>query len=760
MMNTTHRDSRLTDELHISPAFALAGLALAGLLSALASDFQFTAGDRERMLVLSAICYLTLIACWLAPRWLRVEQRTLNAVALMLLVVFGAVWLGQPVLLIFVPVTMTVTVDLIGFPGATRVAAVASVALLAVSLWLTGLTLILVLMALWLTLGLLRTLYGAMLQVSEWSWSNYRQRLALLEEARDRKADLEQALDELVHANRQLDLLNERLSAARLMAEEAHKAKAAFVAKVSHEFRTPLNMIIGLTDLAVETPDVYGQPIPPGLAEDLHIVHRNCEHLADMVNDVLDLSQAESARLALRREIVDLGEEIQAAVEVVQPLVEKKKLTLRVHVPADLPTVYCDRTRIRQVILNLVSNAARYTETGGIEVKAAGEDNCVVISVQDTGPGIAAAEVEKIFEPFYQAAGGAWRDRGGSGLGLTISRQFIELHGGQIWVQSEVGRGSCFAFRLPITPISLPLPAPNRWINEEWVWRERSARPAIPNLPYRRRFVLWDQTQELAPVLTEQTDSIELATTHDLAHTLEALNECPAHGVIVNASSPDQVWPLVDHIREAVDDTPIIGYCLPERVDPVLASGVLDYLTKPITRADLRKVLASTAQPIRRVLVVDDNEDFRQLLARMLHTLHPTASIAESADGSYALELMRKQPPDLVFLDISMPNLDGWQLLAAMHEDEALAGVPAVIVSAQDPVDPRVQSGALIATLGAGIPVSKLLVCALALSELLLKPETSPPPTPGSALDDALALSDNAARPGPTPALPDAPRNR
>ena len=193
------------------------------------------------------------------------------------------------------------------------------------------------------------------------------------------------------------------------------------------------------------------------LVQSLEIVQRNTDHLATMINDVLDLSQAESGQLALHREWVELGTEIENALAaVVLLLIEKKGLYLQVTIADSFPQVYCDKTRIRQVILNLVSNAARFTERGGITVEARHQGHDVLISVADTGPGIAPSDLERIFEPFYQSDN-AQPGLGGSGLGLNISQQFIERHQGRIWVESECGSaydgcGSTFSFRLPISP--------------------------------------------------------------------------------------------------------------------------------------------------------------------------------------------------------------------------------------------------------------------------------------------------------------------
>lgn len=731
------------DELRFSPIYISVTVAALGFFMVIASDYATGQDERLRRLIFGFICYLIVGLHWLLPRFYQDSLRWLASLTPPLLILFGVAWLQQPELLIFTPLTVIIGMGLIGFQRAAIVVMAESIGLFllaALAPWLHTQTVIITLIALWGTFGLLFGLYRLMMRLTDWSWRNYRHVLRLLEEVRDRKAEVEQVLDELVHMNRQMDLLNERLAAARLAAEEAQKAKAAFVANVSHEFRTPLNMIIGLTDLAVESPHIYGAPLPLALQQDLRIVHRNCTHLASMVNDVLDLSQAESGRLSLRREWVDLAAEIATAVTIVRPLMNKKGLEMRVQQPEQFPEVYCDRTRIRQVILNLVSNAARYTQTGWVQITASVQVNSVTIAIEDSGPGIEEEEAAKIFEPFYRGASEPWREQTGSGLGLAISYQFIEQHGGRIWLESEIGQGSRFIFTLPISPYEPPTTASTRWLAEEWMWHDRSARPTIPRIPYRRRMIIWEQGNELQTILANQTEQVEFVATHTFDETLNALHDYPAHAVLVNANSQDLLFPMVDHIRNAATDTPIIGYCLPDQRQEITAAGAMAYLTKPITRADLQGVLATMPHPLKHVMVVDDNLDFRQLLTRMLITLEPTLRISEAVDGENALQLLRTEPPDLIFIDVNMPNLDGWQMLAVKNQEPSIKNIPTVIVSAQDPLDEPLQSGILVAAFGEGIELNKLLPCSLALSELLLNAEPMPAPTHESIRPDAPAL--------------------
>jgi CheY-like chemotaxis protein len=528
--------------------------------------------------------------------------------------------------------------------------------------------------------------------------------------------------------NRQLALANDRMVMLRAIAEEAQKSKAAFVAKVSHEFRTPLNMIIGLIDLLVETPEVYGEALPPPLFEDLKIVHRNCEHLSSMVNDVLDLSQAEAGRLALRQERVSLAGIIEDTVTVVGSLVERKGLSLVVDVPPGLPLVYCDPTRIRQVVLNLVSNAARFTERGSITIRAAHEDECLTVSVIDTGPGITPEDATRVFEPFCQGMHSPWRDQGGSGLGLTISKQFIELHGGRIWLESQPGQGATFAFRIPISSPLGPVASPGRWISEEFRWVERTSRPTLQPAPFRPRVVVYDETGELAPALGRWAEQAEVVETRSLSQAAEDLQQYPAHVLLVNAVSPERLWSLADEARRVVPDLPIVTCCVPPRLDRARTAGARDYLVRPVTQSQLWAAIRSLGKQIHRILVVDDDPDVSQLLRRMLltgserHTSQQPLEVDTAADGEEALASLRASPPDLVLLDVVLPGMDGWQVLAQISQDATLRDIPVIMVSAQDRAEQQLRSDGLLATLGDGMSISHLLQCTLGVSATLFSP--------------------------------------
>jgi len=715
-------------ELRISPKPVIAMLTVLGLVFVFVSNTQSDPSDQLKVLLLAVLFYAVATTAWLLDSWKPWVGRWFTIIALVTIVHLGNIWLDVPGFLTLMVIPSTLAAALISLPAAIATAVGETVLLLlllpvSVAASASVATIVTTLVAIWAVLGVVYAVYRPVHQLSRWLWEYFERTRSLLKEARDRKVELEQALDDLAHANRQLALTNERVTALRLIAEEAQKTKAAFVANVSHEFRTPLNMIIGLTDLLMETPEVYGQELPPALLQDLEIVHRNCEHLSSMVNDVLALSQVEAGRLALHRERVNLAEIIGGAVAVVRPLLEKKTLSLQVTVPDDLPKIYCDRTRIRQVILNLVSNAARFTEEGGLTVHVTEQDRHVVVSVTDTGPGITPQDAERIFDPFCQGTGDLWCDRGGSGLGLSISKQFVELHSGRIWLQSKPGIGTTFSFELPISPPIAHVAGPGHWIREKWVWVKRASRPDLPNAPFKPRLVICDETGDLYPAFTCCSDEVEFVDTRNLAQAARELRRYPAHALILNTPSPGNLWPLVERVRREMPDTPVIGCSVPPQVERALEAGAVDCLIKPVTRVDLEEAIQRVSVPVRHVLVVDDDPDVLRLFTRMLHACDGALEVATASSGAQALDELRSRSPDLMLLDIVMPNMDGWQVLELKSRDEAMRDIPVVLVSAQDPAEQPMVSQALLAAMGKGLSLSKLLRCSLELSALLLKPD-------------------------------------
>ena len=714
-------------ELRLSLTWVIAVLVSVG--SAVTLMGELLVEPVQRLSQIPLVCFgLAMLIWWLDRLGGTRLSRWFTLIGLSILINLAFIRFGISDLYLLMILLPILALALMTWTAALLTALMETIGLL--FLWPTigidSISLVLTIGLIWTVLGLLLAIIGPQVRRSQWLYDQFHRAQQRLDETRDQKVQLAQMQEALKSAYQTQELLNQRLAVLRQIAEEAHQAKAAFVAKISHEFRTPLNIILGLIDTMLEVPEAYGKSLPPLLMQVLEIIQRNSNHLASMISDVLDLSQAEAGRLSLHREWADLADDIRnAVVMVVRPLIERKALTLQVSIDDDFPQVYCDRTRIRQVVLNLVSNAARYTETGGIIVKATRQGSDILISVTDTGPGITPQELDRIFEPFAQADQ-TRAAQGGSGLGLSVSQQFIERHQGRIWAESKLGFGSTFSFTLPI---ALPLPAGGTsapGLAEDWVWHERTTWPQLPEMPRKQRIMVCDESGDLAPLLSRHTDEIQFTESRDLPGALEALQTHPTHMLILNAAAPQHLIFLMEEARQAIPDMPILGCAFPPKINYALEAGAVDYLIKPIRQPDLAKALNTLDQPVKRILLVDDNPDIRQLYTQMLSIIDPTLEITPTASGAEALaELHHRvrgsEAPDLVLLDILLPDMHGWQVLAEKNQDAAIRDIPVIAISGEELVAWPTRSSVLLATMGAGVPINKLLPCSHRLAALLMK---------------------------------------
>jgi signal transduction histidine kinase len=227
----------------------------------------------------------------------------------------------------------------------------------------------------------------------------------------------------------------------------ASQHKSQFLANMSHELRTPLNAILGYTELILD--NIYGDT-PDRMRSVLDRVQSNGKHLLGLINDVLDLSKIEAGQLTLSLSDYSIKDVVHSVFAAVESLATEKKLALKIELPSELPAARGDERRLTQVLLNLVGNAIKFTDTGEVAIKAAAANGSYTLSVHDTGPGIDLSDQVKIFEEFQQADSSATKKKGGTGLGLAIARRIVEMHGGRMWVESEIGQGATFFVTVPV----------------------------------------------------------------------------------------------------------------------------------------------------------------------------------------------------------------------------------------------------------------------------------------------------------------------
>jgi signal transduction histidine kinase/DNA-binding response OmpR family regulator len=500
-----------------------------------------------------------------------------------------------------------------------------------------------------------------------WMFSMTREAQRKAEEARQHRAELQRVLKSLDEAYVRLERANEALIFAREAAEKAYRFKAEFVANVSHELRTPLNLIVGFSEMMATAPESYGGvPLPREYRGDVMAIYRSARHLSDLINDVLDLSRIEAGRLPLAKEPTDLAEVVREAIEMVRGLAEARGLRLELELPESLPLLHFDRTRIRQVLLNLLTNATRFTDRGWIRVRARLDQGEVLITVEDSGRGIPPDRLAKAFEAFSQLDEEHIQE--GSGLGLAVSKKFVELHGGRMWIESELGRGTTVGFSLPIPQEGPEVPLSSL---------RMTARPRAPH-EQPVVLVLHDDPRSI-PLLRRYVDGYEfvLADTRELG--CEAIEKLSPVAVIMDTawavrwgSSPPLTLP--PHV-------PVITCPLPSMRRLGLLLGAADYLPKPVTREELWSALSRLARPVRTVLIVDDDPHVVRLLARMLKAGDPSLRVLEAFGGEEGLAVARTQRPEVILLDLLMPQMNGYAFLEELTRDPEMACTSVIIVS-------------------------------------------------------------------------------
>ncbi|MBC7236268.1 MAG: response regulator [Chloroflexi bacterium] len=505
-----------------------------------------------------------------------------------------------------------------------------------------------------------------------WALAGWERAHESLVETRARRAELYRALRALEEATYRIERMNNELIVARREAEEARAIKSRLTATVSHELRGPLNLILGFSKLMALSPESYGEPLPPAYRADIHAIYRNSRHLKALVDDILDLSQIEAQQLPLVKDLISLEDDVVRRVaESIRPLAERKGLYLRLELAGDLPPVFGDPVRLRQALMNLLTNATRFTERGGIVVRTSREGGWVRVSVTDTGPGVRAEDLPQLFQEFHQIQPTRTREEGGSGLGLAISKHLIELHGGQIGVESQPGAGTTFFFTIP------PVSAEGGQDAGLMRTRERLTGYVPPVC------LAVHDDPDIVRLLGRYLEGYRVVGSPDPDRAIALAGQLHARAILASSLLAGGVRAALD--REGLD-IPLITCGLPEPMMVPRFAEVCGYLIKPITPELVASVLAQVEREneVNTVLLVDDDPDAVRLLERILTALPRPYTILKAYDGRQALELMEATTPDVAFIDWVMPEMDGLELVRLMRARPQTAQVPVVIISARD----------------------------------------------------------------------------
>ena len=489
--------------------------------------------------------------------------------------------------------------------------------------------------------------------------------------------ELEERLDELEREVEERKRTEAELRDARDRATEASRAKSAFLANMSHELRTPLNAILGYADMLRDELRVERQD---ELVEDVQRIRDSGKHLLSIINDILDLAKIEAGSVEVYLEQVPIEVALADVVANLMPVASARGNELVLEVHPEVGERRTDLRRMTQCVMNLLSNACKFTADGRIVLRAhvaSGEydnEHTLVIDVEDTGIGMSTEQCAAVFDAFVQADASTTREYGGTGLGLAITRELVRLLGGAVGVTSELGVGSTFSIRLP-TGSREP---------------DRRGHPlhSTPHDGQRPRVLVIDDDPSTCATLERHLATLDaevfVATTGS-----EGVRMAEAYAPDVICL--DVVMPDLDGYQvlralkrtPALASIPVVLVTMMDDRKLGMALGAADYLMKPVQRPELLRSMAHLGLSAgAQVLVVDDTPVQRTFLRRVVESEGWTCQ--DASDGAEALELMRADPPDVILLDLIMPVVDGYSVIREMAADPALQDIPVVVLTASD----------------------------------------------------------------------------
>jgi signal transduction histidine kinase/CheY-like chemotaxis protein len=474
------------------------------------------------------------------------------------------------------------------------------------------------------------------------------------------------------------------IESAREEAVRANAAKSRFLATMSHELRTPLNAIIGYSEMLEEEAEDLGHS---NFTPDLQKIRAAGKHLLALINDILDLSKIEAGKMDVYFENFEIAAMIKDVVSTIKPLINKNSNTLDVQMPENIGIMRTDLTKVRQGLFNLLSNASKFTDKGQVTLSVQREFGPKVtwieFSITDTGIGMSPEQMANLFQEFSQADASTTRKYGGTGLGLAITKRFCQMLGGDVTVTSEVGKGSTFIMRLPEKPVDVmpdavvsgtgPLDGADLPSGRESIVLVIDDDRTVHDLI--KRFL----SKEGFRVETAESGEEGLRKARELRPaviTLDVMMPSMDGWAVLTALKADPLLAEIPVVMLTIVDDKNMGFTL----------GASDYMTKPIDRDQLTNVLKKywTQAPTHPVLIVEDEADTRELLRRMLEKEGWT--VFQASNGRVALERMGKEEteePDLILLDLMMPEMDGFDFVTELRKQEKWRNIPVVVITAK-----------------------------------------------------------------------------
>ena len=417
---------------------------------------------------------------------------------------------------------------------------------------------------------------------------------------------------------------------------------------------------------------------------DLKKIHSAGKHLLALINDILDLSKIEAGKMELFLEEFDIRDMLDDVLSTVRPLIESKQNRLEVECPEEIGTMVADLTKIRQTLFNLLSNASKFTESGEIRVSVRREERqgspWLVFGIRDSGIGMDADQMSRIFDSFSQADNSTTRNYGGTGLGLTITRRFCEMMGGEVNVESQPGMGSEFSVSIPAVVIDPEAAIEEVPADETASDQDGGDGPLV---------LVVDDDDAAREVMrrTLRAGGLRVAEAQSGEEALRRVHEMNPSIITLDVMMPGtDGWSVLGRLKQdpRSRDIPVVMATIAEEEDFAYSLGASDFLNKPIDRGQLLSTVSRILEQSsdRSVLLIDDELESRDLIRRQLETTG--VEIREVESGRAALEALESSIPGLILLDLMMPEMDGFEFLDQLGEREAWRSIPVVVVSAKD----------------------------------------------------------------------------
>jgi len=481
----------------------------------------------------------------------------------------------------------------------------------------------------------------------------------------------------------ELQMQQDKLQEVNERLRQATRHKSEFLARMSHELRTPLNAIIGYSEMLIEEHENPGQE---PLTQDLGKIHSSGKHLLSLINDILDLSKVEAGKMELYIESVDVGSLVNDVTAAVRPLVEKSGNTFSVVCPAEIAPILTDITKLRQILLNLLSNAGKFTDRGAVSLTVSETDKAgerwLSFAVTDSGIGISAPQMENLFQEFSQADVSTSRKYGGTGLGLAICKRFCEMMGGYIDAESKVGHG---------TKLTVWLPSDISDGNSSFDQNEAIVLQTAEGLETKAKctVLVIDDDASAREIISRflSKDGFRAVSAPNGESGLKLAKQIHPTAITLDIMMPGiDGWTVLAELKANPDlaDIPVIVATILDEKDMGYSLGASDYMTKPIDRERLLAIVRKYCcdSPPGRVLVVEDDDNSRTMISRMV--AKDGWIVIEAENGRVALEILAKQePPQIILLDLIMPVMDGLQFIDELRKREQWRMIPIVVLTAK-----------------------------------------------------------------------------